>query len=54
MGRDYVNLHSGKRLEGVFQELSGIMADLQDMQKVGVPLDFLPHEEYNKTIVRIS
>ena len=27
----YVNLHSGKRLEGVLQELSGIIADLQDM-----------------------
>ena len=31
MGRDYVNLHSGKRLEGVLQELSGIIADLQDV-----------------------
>ena len=29
MGRDYVNLHSKKRLEGVLQELSGIIADLQ-------------------------
>ena len=31
MGRDYVNLHSRKRLEGVLQELSGIIADLQDV-----------------------
>ena len=31
MGRDYVNLHSRKRLEGVPQELSGIIADLQDV-----------------------
>ncbi|MBR2802610.1 MAG: helix-turn-helix transcriptional regulator [Erysipelotrichaceae bacterium] len=31
MGRDCVNLHSGKRLEGVLQELSGIIADLQDV-----------------------
>ena len=28
---DYVNLHSKKRLEGVLQELSGIIADLQDV-----------------------
>ena len=27
----YVNLHSRKRLEGVLQELSGIIADLQDV-----------------------
>ena len=31
MGRDYVNLHSRKRLEGVLQELSGIIVDLQDV-----------------------
>ena len=31
MGRDYMNLHSRKRLEGVLQELSGIIADLQDV-----------------------
>ena len=31
MGHDYVNLHSRKRLEGVLQELSGIIADLQDV-----------------------
>ena len=31
MGRDYVNLHSWKRLEGVLQELSGIIAELQDV-----------------------
>ena len=31
MGRDYVNLHSRKRLESVLQELSGIIADLQDV-----------------------
>ena len=31
MVRDYVNLHSRKRLEGVLQELSGIIADLQDV-----------------------
>ena len=31
MGRDYVNLHSRKRLEGVLQELSGIIADLQEV-----------------------
>ena len=30
MGRDYVNLHSRKRLEGVLQELSGIIADLRE------------------------
>ena len=28
---DYVNLRSRKRLEGVLQELSGIIADLQDV-----------------------
>ena len=28
MGRDYMNLHSKKRLESVLQELSGIIADL--------------------------
>ena len=31
MGRDYVNLHSRKSLESVLQELSGIIADLQDV-----------------------
>lgn len=31
IGRDYVNLHSRKRLEGVLQELSDIIADLQDV-----------------------
>ena len=31
MGRDYVNLHSGKKLESVLQALSGIIADLQDV-----------------------
>ena len=31
MDRDYVNLHFRKRLEGVLQELSGIIADLQDV-----------------------
>ena len=31
MGRDYVNLHSRKRLESVLQELSGIIADFQDV-----------------------
>ena len=30
MGRDYVNLHFRKRLESVLQELSDIVADLQD------------------------
>lgn len=30
MGRDYMNLHSRKRLEGVLQELSGIIADLPE------------------------
>ena len=30
MGRDYMNLHSRKRLEGVLQELSGIFADLPE------------------------
>ena len=42
MGRDYVNLQSRKRLEGVLQELSGIIADLQDEKKDGFSLDFLP------------
>ena len=31
MGRVYVNLHSRKRLESVLQELSGIIADLQNV-----------------------
>ena len=30
MGRDYMNLHSRKRLESVLQELSGIVADLPE------------------------
>ena len=29
--KNNVNLHSGKRLEGIQQELSGIIADLQDV-----------------------
>ena len=31
IGRDYVNLHSRMRLDGVVQELSGIFAGLQDV-----------------------
>lgn len=31
MGRDHVNLHARKRLDGVLQALSGIVADLQDV-----------------------
>jgi len=28
--KNYANLHSGKRLKGILQELTGIIADLQD------------------------
>jgi len=31
MGRDYMYLHSRKRLEAVIEELSGIAADLPDL-----------------------
>ena len=31
MGRDYVNLHSRKRLESMLWELSGIIVDPQDV-----------------------
>jgi len=48
MGRDYVNLHSRKRLEGVLQELSGIIATSKMCKKDSFSLDFLPRMEYNK------